>query len=197
LREKSVITRTIETAGGAYAPGHLGELTQIVIVDFSLVDAVLEETGTRERRLRLLPSRVVAYLVLALALVRSAVSSLSRARQRIGAAPLRRLFETLAGPVAHRGQSGAFWRGLRTVAVDGTLLHTPDEPAITWRYSKRSGDHLEFGYPLLRLVVLIECGTRVLLAAAFGPENDGELSYAGRLMNALVGLKNTNRRLSL
>ncbi|MCW2868762.1 transposase domain-containing protein [Actinacidiphila oryziradicis] len=53
MREESVITRTIEAAGGAYAPGHLGELTQIV--DFSLVDAVLEETGTRERRLRLLP----------------------------------------------------------------------------------------------------------------------------------------------
>ncbi|MET8332093.1 IS4 family transposase [Streptomyces sp. NPDC005181] len=205
MREKSVITRTIEVAGGVYAPGHLGELTQVV--DFALVDAVLEETGTRERRLRLLPSRVMVYFVLALALfedssyrsvwgklvagleplalVRPAVSSLSRARRRIGAAPLRRLFETLAGPVAHRGQSGAFWRGLRTVAVDGTLLHTPDEPAITWRYPKRSGDQLEFGYPLLRLVVLIECGTRALLAAAFGPESDGELSYAGRLLNAL------------
>jgi hypothetical protein len=129
LREKSVVTRTIEVAGGVYAPGHLGELTQVV--DFALVDAVLEETGTRERRLRLLPSRVVVYFVLALALfedcsyrgvwgklvagleglvlVRPAVSSLSRARRRIGAAPLRRLFEILAGPVAHRGQSGSFW----------------------------------------------------------------------------------------
>jgi hypothetical protein len=205
LREKSVITRTIETAGGVYAPGHLGELTQVV--DFALVDAVLEETGTRERRLRLLPSRVVVYFVLALALfedcsyrgvwgklvagleglalVRPAISSLSRARRRIGVRPLRCLFETLAGPVAHRGQVGSFWRGLRTVAVDGTLLHTPDEPAITWRCPKRAGDQLEFGYPLLRLVVLVECGTRAVLAAAFGPESDGELAYAGRLLNAL------------
>lgn len=109
-----------------YAPGHLGELTQIV--DFALVDAVLEETGMRERRLRLLPSRVVVYFVLALglfehgsyntvwgklvagleglALVRPSVSSLSRARRRIGVAPLRRLFETLAGPVAVRGTPG-------------------------------------------------------------------------------------------
>jgi transposase IS4-like protein/DDE family transposase len=205
LREKSVITRTIEVAGGVYAPGHVGELTQVV--DFALVDAVLEETGTRERRLRLLPSRVVVYFVLALALfedcsyrgvwgklvagldglalVRPAVSSLSRARRRIGTAPLRRLFEVLAGPVAHRGQSGSFWRGLRTVAVDGTLLHAPDEQAITWRYPKRAGDRLEFGYPLLRLVVLVECGTRAILAAAFGPESDGELTYAGRLLRAL------------
>ena len=147
LQEKSVITRTIEAAGGVYAPGHLGELTQIV--DFALVDAVLEETGAREKRLRLLPSRVVVYFVLALALfehcsyravwgkltaaldglalVRPAASSLSRARRRIGAAPLRRLFEILAGPLADLGQTGSFYRGLRTVAVDGTLLHTPDD----------------------------------------------------------------------
>lgn len=205
MQEKSVITRTIETAGGVYAPGHLGELTQIV--DFSLVDAVLEETGTRERRLRLLPSRVVVYFVLALALfehdsyrgvwgklvagleglplVRPAISSLSRARRRIGAAPLRLLFETLAGPVARPGQTGVFYRGLRTVAVDGTLLHTPDDEALVWRYPKRIGEGMEFGYPLLRLLVLIECGTRALIAAAFGPESDGELTYTNRLLDAL------------
>ncbi|MFF3959239.1 transposase domain-containing protein [Streptomyces sp. NPDC001890] len=136
-----------------FAPGHLGELTQIV--DFALVDAVLEETGRREKRLRLLPSRVVVYFVLALALfehhsyrtvwskltaaltplalVCPAVSSLTRARRRVGAAPLRRLFETLAGPVARPGQAGSFYRGLRTVAVDGTLLHTPDDEMLTWR----------------------------------------------------------------
>ncbi len=65
MPEKSVITRTIITAPGVYAPGHLGELTQIV--DFALVDAVLAETGATEKRLRLLPSRVVVYFVLALA----------------------------------------------------------------------------------------------------------------------------------
>ena len=36
------------------------------IVDFALVDAGLEETGPCEKRLRLLPSRVVVYYVLAL-----------------------------------------------------------------------------------------------------------------------------------
>ena len=50
------ITRTITVAGGVFAPGHLGELTRIV--PFELADGVLEETRTRERRLRVLPSRV-------------------------------------------------------------------------------------------------------------------------------------------
>jgi Insertion element 4 transposase N-terminal/Transposase DDE domain len=205
LQEKSVITRTITTAAGVYAPGHLGELTQIV--DFALVDAVLEETGAREKRLRLLPSRVVVYLVLALALfehcsyravwgkltaaldglapIHPAASSLARARRRVGAAPLRRLFEILAGPVADHGQAGSFYRGLRTVALDGTHLHVPDEAQITWHYPKRSGETLEFGYPLLRLLAVVECGTRAVLAAAFGPETSGELAYARRLLTCL------------
>ena len=46
------------------APGHLGELTQII--DPCLVDAVVAETAAGGRRLCLLPARVVVYFVLAL-----------------------------------------------------------------------------------------------------------------------------------
>lgn len=205
MQEKSVISRSFEVAGGVHAPGHLGELTQII--DFDLVDAVLEETGTREKRLRLLPSRVVVYFVLALALfercsylatwgkltaaltdlrlTRPSVSSLSRARRRIGPAPLRRLFEAVAGVVGLPSQPGVFYRGLRTVAIDGTHLHVPDREQVTWRYPKRVGDRREFGYPLLRLLVVIECGTRAVLAADFGPDAGGELPYAHRLVGVL------------
>jgi hypothetical protein len=210
LQDECVITRVIRVAAGVLAPGHLGELTQTV--DFGLVDAVLEETGAVERRRRVLPSRVVVYFVLALALfeecsygavwrklthslggpgglavARPAASSLCRARRRIGAAPLRLLFETLAGPVGGRGQPGVFYRGLRAVAVDGTCLHVPADRAVTGRYRARpgKGQQAEAGYPLLRLAALVECGTRAVLAAAFGPEAGGELAYAGQLTGAL------------
>ncbi|MFZ3475154.1 transposase [Streptomyces sp. 4.24] len=93
------------------------------------------------------------------------------------------MFETLAGPVAGRSQAGVFYRGLRTVALDGTHLHVPDD--VTWRYPKRKGEKLEFGYPLLRLLVIVECGTRAVLAAAFGPETTGEIPYASRLLDCL------------
>jgi hypothetical protein len=210
LQEESVITRVIRTAAGVLAPGHLGELTQTI--DFGLVDAVLAETGTTERRRRVLPSRVVVYFVLALALfeecsygavwrkltcglggpgglavARPAASSLARARRRVGAAPLRLLFQALAGPVGGRGQPGVFYRGLRTVAVDGTGLHVPADRAVTGRYLDRParGQDAEAGYPLLRLLALVECGTRALLAAAFGPETAGELAYASQLLGGL------------
>jgi len=205
LSQQSVMSSVSACASGVFAPGQLGELTQIIDVD--LVDEVLAEHGVVQRRLRLLPSRVVVYFVLALALFEScsyravwgkmtaalsgvavhpAASSLARARRRVGSGPLRALFQIVAGPVAPRGHDGSFYRGLRTVAVDGTYLHVPDLEQITWRYAKRGADQgWEFGYPLLRLLVIVECGTRALLAAAFGPECDGELVYARRLLGVL------------
>lgn len=44
------LSRSITVAGGVFAPGHLGELTQQV--PFELVDAVLAETGAVQQRLR-------------------------------------------------------------------------------------------------------------------------------------------------
>lgn len=44
---------------------------------------------------------------------------------------------------------------------------------------------MQFGYPLLRLLTLIECGTRAVLATAFGPETAGETTYAERLLDRL------------
>lgn len=193
------------SAHDVYSPSHLGELTQVI--DPQLVDAVLEETGSRERRVRLLPARVVVYFVLALTFfeqcsyravwdklgagldgikaIRPCASSLSRARRRLGATPLRRLFEILAGPVATPAQTGSFYRGLRVVAVDGTTLTVPDEEALTWHFPKHVGEVKEFGYPLLRMVALVECGTRALLGAVFGPDSTGELGYARRLLHHL------------
>src|SRR4051794_18268502 len=60
------IVREVTVAAGRFAPGHLGELTQIV--PFEMVDAALAETGSVQQRIRDLPSRVVVYLLLAGAL---------------------------------------------------------------------------------------------------------------------------------
>ena len=54
-----------------------------------------------------------------LSLAAPAASSLARARRRVGAAPLRALFETIAGPVAQRGHGGSFYRGLRSRSTAG------------------------------------------------------------------------------
>ena len=60
------VARSIALAPGVFAPGHLGELTQVI--PFDLVDAVLAETGRIQQRVRRIPARVALYLVLAMAL---------------------------------------------------------------------------------------------------------------------------------
>src|ERR1039457_539074 len=62
----TTITHAVTVAAGVFAPGHLGELTQYL--PCALVDAVLEQTRTVQRRLRDLPSRTGVYFLLALAM---------------------------------------------------------------------------------------------------------------------------------
>jgi hypothetical protein len=60
----TTVSHEVTVAGGVFAPGHLGELTQYL--PFELVDDVLAQTRTVQRRLRALPSRAGVYFVLAL-----------------------------------------------------------------------------------------------------------------------------------
>ena len=62
----TTVTCTVTVPSGAYAPGHLGELTQYL--PFEVVDDVLERTGSVQRRLRVLPSRIGVYFLIALGL---------------------------------------------------------------------------------------------------------------------------------
>ncbi|MFF8378227.1 transposase domain-containing protein [Streptomyces sp. NPDC015661] len=62
----SVVTPAASVADEVFTPGHLGGLT--ACLPFELVDAVLAETRTVQRRLRVLPSRVGVYFLLALGL---------------------------------------------------------------------------------------------------------------------------------
>ena len=103
-----------------FAPGHLGELTRCL--PFELVDDALESTRTVRGRMRVLPSRVGIYFVLALALFpgigylrvwgkmtaaledlglpRPSEKALRDLRRRLGPAALKALFETIAVPLS-------------------------------------------------------------------------------------------------
>jgi hypothetical protein len=195
----------VTAAGGGFAPGHLGELTQIV--PFEMVDAALAETGAVQKRVRDLPSRVVVYLLLAAALFAElgyrqvwakmiagltglAVSNptpaaLAQARRRVGAAPLRALFDLLRGPAAGPATRGVYWRGRLVTAIDGTMMCCPDTAANLRMYRRGGGNHGGTGYPMLRLLALVACGTRTIIDGTFGSTSVGETSYARRLLRAL------------
>jgi hypothetical protein len=177
------------------------------IVPFEMVDAALAETRAVQQRLRALPSRVVVYLLLAaalfaelgygqvwarmtaglggLAVAGPAPSALAAARRRIGVAPLRALFDLLRGPAAGLAQTGVYWRGRLVCAVDGTMMCCPDTAANLAVYRRGGGNHGGTGYPMVRLLALVACGTRTVIAATFGTDQVGEPSYVQELLGAL------------
>lgn len=91
-------------------------------------------------------------------------------RRRLGPAPLKSVFEIVAGPLAQPRTPGVSYRRWRTVAFDGcSSIKVPDhERNRAWlgRISTASG---WAGYPMLRLMALCETGSRGLLGAVFGP----------------------------
>lgn len=202
LSVQSAIGVCASVGKGPFAPGHLGELTRIVSPD--LVDAALETTRATQRRVRVLPSRVVVYLLLAAALFTEigyqqvwarliagldtaevatpGSSALSQALRRVGAAPLRELFTLVRGPAA----GAARWHGLLVCAIDGTSLFVPNSAANAATFGRQRGrPDAAAGYPMLRLLTVVACGTRTLVDAVFGPYRIGETSYAPTLLRCL------------
>ncbi|WP_346771940.1 IS4 family transposase [Streptomyces sp. JH14] len=193
-----------DAGGKAFAAGHLGELTQIITP--SLVDAVLSRTGRVQSRVRKLPSRVMVYFVLAMALfgecgyrgvwaalvaapgmpdVDPSAAALRQARRRLGSAPLSALFDQLKGPVAAEDAAGSWWRGLRTVAWGSTGILVADSEANRSYCGRASGKNGVCGFPMIRMSALVECGTRVLVDAVLGPWTQAEESQCTVLCRAL------------
>ena len=205
MEDQCVITRQVTASAGVFAPGHLGELTQIV--PFEMVDHALAATGTMQARIRVLPSRVVVYLLLAgylfaelgyrqvwqkltaglgeLPVAHPSDNVLWQARARLGAAPVRWLFDLLRGPATAITAAPVRWQGLLVCAIDGTTMTIPNSSRNLAAYDKQAGHHGGSGYPLLRLVALVACGTRTIIDAVFGPTSCGELGYARRLCRSL------------
>ncbi|MFF0451515.1 IS4 family transposase [Streptomyces sp. NPDC004609] len=183
----------------------MGELTQIV--PFDMVDAALTETGAVQQRLRKIPARVVVYLLLAAALfedcgypavwrrltaaleavpvVKVTGTGLWGARTRLGVRPMQALFGLLRGPATAVRTVGARFKGLLTVAIDGTFLDVPDSPLHRARLGKGTNQYATSGYPQICLTALVACGTRAVLDAAFGPRSGGETVHGKRLTRSL------------
>jgi len=176
-----------------------------------LIDRVVAEAGRTQQRERLLPARVVVWLVLAMALFSGqayeevarllagglgwarrwqqwwrvpSTPAIAKARARLGAEPLRRLFVEVARPLASPDTKGAWYRGWRLLAVDGTTLDVADTPANAAAFGRPGSGRGEGGgaFPQVRVVAVAECGTHAIIDAAMGPLAKGETTLAAGLL---------------
>ncbi len=190
----------------------IGVLTRVFPPE--LVDKILADTGRTEQRQRLLPARVVAYYVLALALfsqcsyeevMRTLVEGLSwaegwarpwrvptkaalfKARARLGPEPLRALFESVASPLASSRTRGGFYRDWRLMAIDGTTVDLADTEANSTSFGRSSSGRGEGigALPQLRAVGLGECGTHAVVDVALGGHDVPEERLVGELFGSM------------
>jgi Insertion element 4 transposase N-terminal/Transposase DDE domain len=177
----------------------------------ALIEEVLADTGKASQRERLLPAPAVVYYVMALALwreapleevlrvvceglqwlgggdagaVQASKSAISQARTRLGPQVMRQLAERVLRPLAAPGAPGAWYRGLRVMALDGSCMEVADEAANAEYFGYPGASRGQSAFPQLRLLGLVECGTHVVTAAEVAPYGHSEQAMAAQMLPA-------------
>jgi hypothetical protein len=183
------------------------------VIPPGLVDEAVGDGLAWEMRLRSLPSRLGVYFVLGCALLSAdpypqvirkvtggvkqalaaagwqvpATTALTAVRRRVGEKPLESVFRRVCSALSP-GRAGWSHLGpLLLVAVDGTTVGVADSAENAAAFG-RPGSAKQAASPAIRLVILLACGTRGLLDAAFGPvrgKGTGEPALAGQLLGSL------------
>ena len=181
----------------------------------AMVRQVLMATGKQSQRIRRLSAMAVVWLIIAMALYRRVdipcawrqvigtlhalwlagtldrppcPSAFSAARRRLGARPMRRLFCHTAAPIATDQTRGAFYCGMRLMAIDGVhfqIADTPDNAAAFGRpTTKRDGDRVDGGYPQVHAIGLMELGSHVVCEAVVKPSKNNEYPLVRHLIKS-------------
>jgi len=165
------------------------------------VEAVLAQTGHDRVVCRRLPGWFMVWILIALGLCcrdcyrqlfrwlqpfrLGAVpgrSTLCEARKRLGIAPLRVLAEQVIRLLGQPSTPGAFYRGLRTMTLDGFVLDVADTLANARAFGRPGSGRAPGAFPQVRLLALCETGSQVLWRCLLKPFRHGEVTMAPSLL---------------
>jgi hypothetical protein len=172
---------------------------------YEWVEAALVASDKASIRQRRLPAQQVVWLVIALALYRHksvkeivdtldlampelaerciTSSATTQARQRIGAEPLRWLFESSAQQWIAQDQDRFLFHGLNLLAMDGTTLRLADSAANRAHFGAQNYANSKVAsYPQARGVTLMMVATQIIRDARFGAYGTSEMTYAHELL---------------
>lgn len=167
------------------------------------LEEALEATGVATVRRRRMPADRIVWLVVGMALFRNlpiedvlkrlqialpaksgkapARSGVAQARKRVGAEPVRHLFERTGEHWARHSADRYRWRGLSLWAVDGTSLRVPDSAENRAHFGGRANQRSDSGYPIARMVTLMAVRSHLIAAARIAPYSTSELALAKSL----------------
>lgn len=175
------------------------------IVSPEIVTQVLAKTRRARRVCSRVPDCMVVFFVLALALCRDKsyreahrwmlpswrkhsktnASTLCEARKRIGVAPLIQLAHAVIELLATPHTAGAFYQGMRLMALDAFSLDLPDSPANDRAFGRPGNDKSPGAFPQAQVMALAECGTHVFWRILIKPWRTAEQTMARVLVRYL------------
>lgn len=184
------------------------DLDALLTFPLEKIEQILEETGRGSRRRRKLPAYVMVYYVIALGLMASVGArevlrrvlrrgeegftprlatdaAITKARQRLGYEPLKKLFEEHVMPLATRPMRWAWFRGRRVVALDGSTLNVIDTAANVRAFGKPPASKGQTVFAQIRWVALGEVGTHVMFAARMAGWRISECAMGMELLKYL------------
>src|SRR4051812_10248092 len=112
-------------------------------------------------------------------------TTLCEARKRLGVAPMRLLTEQVVRLQGQPATPGAFYRGMRTMALDGFVVDVPDTPANERAFGRPGSGRAPAAFPQVRVLSLCETGSHVLWRSLIKPQARGEGTMAHYLLRSL------------
>jgi hypothetical protein len=168
------------------------------------IEGVLQRTGKDRTKCRRLPAWFLVWFVVALGLFcrdcyrqvfrwlqpfrKGATprrTTLCEARKRLGVAPMRLLAEQVIRLQGQPTTPGAFYRGMRTMALDGFVVDLPDTPSNERAFGRPGSSRAPAAFPQARVLSLCETGSHVLWRSLIKPCSRGEVTMAHYLLRSL------------
>lgn len=109
-------------------------------------------------------------------------STLCEARRRLGVAPLRRLYETVVELLGTPHTPGAFYQGMRLMALDGFVVDVADTEKNDRAFGRPGSGRAPGAFPQVRVLSLCETGSHVLWRSLMKPYHRGEIPMARYLL---------------
>jgi hypothetical protein len=173
------------------------------------IQDALKQSGKESKRVRKLPSDLVIQLLVAMGLKPQASimnvlrdlsvgfqgklqkirrklptsSSITKARDRLGIEPVKRLFERQGSELARRHEAQQEYKGMPLVGFDGSSLKTPDSSVNRKTFGAPKSGRGRSAFPMMRILTLVAVATHITTAAVMGPWAVGEMTMAMELLS--------------
>ena len=151
------------------------------VIPRTQVEEVLAETGDDKAWCKRLPSWFMVWIVIGFGLFSKDCyrqifrwfqifqpggipgrSTLCEARKRLGVRPFLALFKRVVCLLGKPETPGAFYRGMRLMAIDGFVLNIADTPKNEQAFGRPQGSRGPGAFPQVRVLALCETGSHVI-----------------------------------